>query len=85
MVLRHSHYNLYEKEDPLILSNPSRHSFKKFLSPIQETLLLSKLFLAPIHKRVYSTKLRRNWNASMCVEKQTMQDLQRKRFVRSST
>jgi hypothetical protein len=66
-----------KKKTPLIISNPSWHSFKNFLSPIQETLLLSKLFLAPIHKRVYYAKLRRNWNASMCVEKQTMQHLQR--------
>ncbi len=54
---------------PFILSNPPWNSFKKFLSPIQSTLLLSKLFLAPIHKKVYSIKLIRNWNASMCVEK----------------
>jgi hypothetical protein len=35
--------------------------------------------------RVYFAKLRRNWHALMCVEKQTMQDLQREKFVRSST
>jgi hypothetical protein len=55
------------------------------LSPLQETPLLSKLFLVPIHKKVYSTKLKRNWNASMCVKKQTMQDLQKETSIRSST
>ncbi len=48
-------------------------------------VLYFKAFSRSIHKRVYSTKLRRNWNASMCVEKQTMQDLQRERSIRSST
>ncbi len=69
----------------LILSNPPWHSFKKFLSPILETPLLSKIFLVPIHKRVYFAKLKRNWNASMCVEKQKIQDLQREKSIWSST
>jgi uncharacterized pyridoxamine 5'-phosphate oxidase family protein len=52
---------------------------------IQETPLLSKLFLVPINKKVYFAKLRRNWNVSMCIEKQTMQDFQKERSIRSST
>ncbi len=70
---------------PFILSNHPWHSFKQFLSPIQETPLLSKLFLIPIHKRVYSTKLRRNWNVLTCVEKHAMHDLHRERPIRLST
>jgi hypothetical protein len=76
---------------PVRKRRPS-HSVKSFSTFFQKILITNsgnsstfKAFLAPINKRVYSTKLRRNWNASMCVEKQTMQDLQRKRFVRSST
>jgi hypothetical protein len=68
------------------------HSVKSSLTFFQKILITNsrnsstfKAFLAPIHKKVYSAKLRRNWNASMCVEKETMQDLQRKRSIRSST
>jgi len=65
------------------------HSFRELMAGalwyiIQETPLLSKLFLVPINKKVYFAKLRRNWNVSMCVEKHIMHDLQRERPIRSS-
>jgi hypothetical protein len=87
MVMRHSHYNLYEdKWIPFsycqiildILSKNSCHQFRKFL-------YFQIFFLVLIHKKFYYEKLRKNWNASMCVDKQTMQDLQRERSIKSST
>ncbi len=70
IVLRHSCYTMYEEESiPL--------SFRQILLDILSEILITnsrnsstfKAFLAPIHERVYSAKLERNWNASMCVEK----------------
>jgi hypothetical protein len=61
---------LYEEESiPLSFHQILLDIFSKTFVTDSKKFLLSKRFLALIHKKVYSAKLKRNWNASMCVEK----------------